>query len=396
MKNTKHYYKYLFPKILKHTREIKKISIEEMSSKISVTTQIYTELENGNRFPTIYGLKKISKFLEVTPVYLLIGSNDINSLKELPLTSKSPFVLWYYFWIDKKLHEVTFTQIASYCSGSQYVLKEFGIKRLCDISWNDVDIYLRSHCSLSRRTIRDHKTIIKQVFDLAEACRQYNYNPAVNVKLPKTSSKAKTTKIIDQETRSNIMQFEDEMQLPAVIMLLAGLRRGEMLALTFGDINLEKGYISVDKVIEMKNGVPSIRYGAKSDAGVRKIDMPDILIDFIKVYLKKHPKKGNNDYIISNQSGEPLAHKDYSRKWNKYIYNLHTQYKIKRFTSKQLRHTYATMLYFSETDVLVAKEQLGHSKVSTTLDFYCHLDEKFKKRNIKNFNKYLAENDFLI
>ncbi len=63
---------------------------------------------------------------------------------------------------------------------------------------------------------------------------------------------------------------------------------------------------------------------------------------------------------------------------------------IPRFTAHWLRHTYATMLYFAEVDVLTAKEQLGHSDVQTTLNIYTHLDGKHKRKSMDKLNSYIA------
>jgi site-specific recombinase XerD len=57
---------------------------------------------------------------------------------------------------------------------------------------------------------------------------------------------------------------------------------------------------------------------------------------------------------------------------------------IPPFTAHWLRHTFATMLYLAGVNVEVAKEQLGHSDIKTTLNIYTHLDKIYK---IKNMNK---------
>lgn len=65
--------------------------------------------------------------------------------------------------------------------------------------------------------------------------------------------------------------------------------------------------------------------------------------------------------------------------------------KIDTFTPHQLRHTYASMLYKSGIDVMTAKEQLGHSDITTTLNIYTHLDSEYKTRNMDKLNGYLSK-----
>ncbi len=63
---------------------------------------------------------------------------------------------------------------------------------------------------------------------------------------------------------------------------------------------------------------------------------------------------------------------------------------IKPFTIHQLRHTYATMLYNADVDLLTAQYLLGHDDAKTTLSIYTHLTNTQKARSIEKLNIYLA------
>lgn len=67
----------------------------------------------------------------------------------------------------------------------------------------------------------------------------------------------------------------------------AGLRKGESLALSKNDFDMKKREISVNKTLIFVGNKAIIEPFPKTDAGVRKIPMPDILYNFIKDYLKK-------------------------------------------------------------------------------------------------------------
>ena len=64
---------------------------------------------------------------------------------------------------------------------------------------------------------------------------------------------------------------------------------------------------------------------------------------------------------------------------------------IDTFTPHCLRHTFATLLYFSGVDVLTCQKQLGHADIKTTLGIYTHLDALYKKNNIANLDQYLNQ-----
>ena len=66
-----------------------------------------------------------------------------------------------------------------------------------------------------------------------------------------------------------------------MLMLYSGLRRGEATALTWADVDLNTGTISVTKSAEMINGKPHIKT-TKTEAGIRIVRIPQVLIDFFE------------------------------------------------------------------------------------------------------------------
>ena len=63
--------------------------------------------------------------------------------------------------------------------------------------------------------------------------------------------------------------------------------------------------------------------------------------------------------------------------------------RIKTFTPHQLRHTFCTLLYDAGIDVLTARDQMGHSEITTTLSIYTHLDKQHRKKSMEKFNVFL-------
>ena len=402
--------KIIFSKKLKELREKLNMEQSEIAHQLRFSVTLYRELEEGKRYVPLASLKKISNCFFANPFYLLFGVVGITSHSKLRLTAEDTFGAWFYKWVFSKSEQVNFGQISSYSSMSQSVLPVFADIRLCDITWEDVNAYLSTKKYLAAKTAKDHRTLIKQVFDFAGRCRVINYNPAVGAYVPKECAKAIETATISPKMQKMVFETSHEMQLAAVIMLLAGLRRGELLALTFKDIHLNEedtSSITVKRVVELQNDHPSLQERAKTENGVREIMIEKNLYHFIKEYKKRYPLKKDDDYIISDENGLPLTGKKFRNKWKDYIANLNAKYgdfpllpfedidklpmRIMPFTSKCLRHTYATNLYIANTDVVTAKDQLGHSKVSTTLDFYTHLDSVFKQSSINNYQNMMSK-----
>ena len=67
-----------------------------------------------------------------------------------------------------------------------------------------------------------------------------------------------------------------------MIMMYSGLRRGELIPLTWGDIDFKERTIRVNKSVEMVNGCSVLKSGAKTQAGNRTVNIPIILVDYLK------------------------------------------------------------------------------------------------------------------
>lgn len=262
----------------------------------------------------------------------------------------------------------------------------------------------------AKRTLQFYRSAISQVFDLAVERKAIEYNPCAAVKIPKKAPQT-TRRALTEKEQEYIRGTPHRAQTAAMIMLYAGLRRGEVIPLTWNDIDFRRKQITINKFVEKNNsGSFELKSAGKSDAAKRVVGMPDVLIE----YLRKAPKE--DLLICRNASGRMHSDTSWRRMWNSYMTDINFKYSTRRvnnpkaktkiakskftrygvvkeipeFTPHMLRHTYATNLYFSGVDVLTAKELLGHSDVKTTLGIYTHLDKVYKNKNISKYNEYLG------
>lgn len=182
-----------------------------------------------------------------------------------------------------------------------------------------------------------------------------------------------------------------------LIMLYCGLRLGELLALTWEDIDYEEKVIHVTKARECFENRPSIKK-PKTKAGVRDIPIPDILLIALKELGGKH------GLICMSANGRLMSDTAYRRTWEGYFNHLNkaaggrcaSKYTprvqvIEHITSKMLRHTYCTLLYDAGVDVKSAQYFMGHEDIETTLAIYTHLSKFRKKKSVVSLNKHLVE-----
>lgn len=259
----------------------------------------------------------------------------------------------------------------------------------------------------SRKLLKEIVQTANRVFEMALDYDLINKNPAKNKgrEIPKNAP-TKIIKAISKEEQELILETSHRCQIPALLMMLTGLRVSEVLALEWNDIDFKNKIIYVRKhVVHVSTNKYEIRSGTKNGKS-RCVTVPDNLCSFL--YLKKADSKSSlifskTDGNLNTPSSWKSAWRGYinSLNWESYKKNLGEKENISKFDPKgypktikihphQLRHTYATLLYFAKVDPLTASKLLGHSTVQLTLDTYTHLDNEYKKLDISNFNDYLS------
>lgn len=190
------------------------------------------------------------------------------------------------------------------------------------------------------------------------------------------------------ETRS----IPNQLKIFFNLALFGGLRRGELIALTWDDINFENKTISVNKSTGYA-GRETITKAPKNKSSVRTIKLSTPVMDMLKRYRKEQQE-------LRLSLGDQWQGDDYIFiQWNGKQMNLSTPYQcfkeiIKKYNSTVtdptqilpdiplhgLRHTSATLLISENLDVRTVSARLGHSQTSTTMNIYAHslkqMDEK--------------------
>jgi len=251
----------------------------------------------------------------------------------------------------------------------------------------------------AKKTLTDIKNTATQILQLAIENRVLDYNPGLAVRIPKSAPK-ESRRALTEEERGWIVDTPHRMQVAAMIMMFAGLRRGEVVPLLWTDIDLEARTISVIKSVDLSHGKPILKEGAKTKAGVRIVDIPLVLSDYLQGVEQV------NRLVCPGLSGKMFTADSWRSSWESYMLDLDILYggsgrrskfdprfkgvTIEPITPHMLRHTFCTMLYFAGVDVLTAQQQMGHADAKTTLGIYTHLDAKHKRRQMAKLDEYLS------
>lgn len=175
------------------------------------------------------------------------------------------------------------------------------------------------------------------------------------------------------------------------LALFCGLRRGELIALEWSDIDFRHGTVSVTKSTGLVEGKPYTK-APKNHSSIRTVVVPESVMFLIRQYQKEQYRlrlelgtywKGSNYIFIREDGGQMYPSTPYSvfkkviRRYNERAQNTE---KLPDIPLHGLRHTSATLLISQNIDVRTVSGRLGHAQTSTTMNIYSHqlkkMDEK--------------------
>lgn len=257
----------------------------------------------------------------------------------------------------------------------------------------------------SKKLLSDVRSVTRRVFTYAIGNRVLDHNPAEYTTVPKADP-ANQRRALSDEERGWILTTEHRMQIPAMILLYTGLRRGELIPLVKSDFDLDARVLRVTKFVEMVNGHPRVKRYGKTHYAAREVHFPGILADFLRPVLepldplalvcpmspgKMFTDSGWRSAWESYLSVMNYAHGNFIKKPSSRFDPKGVPMVIQPFTAHCLRHTFATMMFNAGVDVLTARDQLGHSDVKTTLGIYTHLQSEKRDKSMTKLDAFLQD-----
>ena len=180
-----------------------------------------------------------------------------------------------------------------------------------------------------------------------------------------------------------------------LILVTAGLRRGELLALRWDDIDFKNGIIKVRN--NMVNGINGcIIKAPKSEAGIRDIHVGDDVMKELKSahkrYIEDALSYGNGfqklNFVIRQEDGSPLQPDSMTQKWRRFL----LQNNLPSIRLHDLRHSNTTALIQAGVNPRVVQQRLGHSDVNITLNTYTHVLPEMDIDAAEKLDKIILKN----
>lgn len=295
---------------------------------------------------------------------------------------------------DKKVSANTRIGYHSYLKNHLY--PAFGALKITQITVNVIQDWMNDEADkgLSKKMIHNIKQLLTQILDSAVEDEIIPRNPCTSKKLFNPST-AKT--IVLPYAPSVYKQFEEALptipsendRLYAALSIYCGMRKGEILALRWEDIDLESGFIHIRRATQYAaKNVPTLKE-PKTENGVRDIPILDQMLPFLDGAEKKsgfilHGRKQTDLDRPMSQQGARMMEERINRHF--------AEHGIKEvFLTHRMRHTVLTLLNNSgEADDKSLQAWAGHKDAAFTRRQYMASQEEQLSKVGKSFGHYLA------
>lgn len=274
----------------------------------------------------------------------------------------------YEFW---EFHEQTLAEQSKrpYAAALKRAISAFQGFPIKDIQPIDISrqiaLFSANHAD---KTVRTQLMVYNLIFQYAVTHGYMPSNPAREIHVPKNLPKSKRSAASSEDAERIKASVDLPCGLFAYMAMYTGLRKGELLALTWQDIDLNKQTISVTKSLEHINDRPHIK-PPKTETSIREVVIPDQLLTVLK---KQKDRKG---IIFKSASGGYIGSSVFHDLWARYC-----KASGVKCSPHQLRHLYATALFENGISVKTAQHMLGHAQYNTTMDVYTELRKKYAEK----------------
>lgn len=247
----------------------------------------------------------------------------------------------------------------------------------------------------SEKTIKHHYTLVSEILNTGVKWNYIPNNPnkyVTPIKVHKHEVECYTPEEVKQ--LMEVLQKEPLFYRAVITLAIdSGIRRGELVALTWNDLNFNTHVLSINKAIGHVNGYGNYIKETKSDTSNRSITLSENTIKLLREYksyqsqlrLSLGNKWNNSQRMFTTELGEDMS---INRPY-KILQHIIEKYNLKKIKFHALRHTSISLQIQSGIQPQIISKRAGHSNVSITHSVYSHFFDSSFSEVASTMNSYL-------
>ena len=294
--------------------------------------------------------------------------------------------LWLERYMKHTIKIRTYNRYKSICD--LHLIKDLGEYELEELKPNVLQDFLLKKIDdhYSTNTIKGIVSVLKQALRLAITLEFVDKEYCSDLKMSSSEEKEISvfTKKEQQVIESFCLNHKKRNYIGIVICLYTGIRLGELLALTWNDIDFNSNLLTINKTsysAKVDGKTQIIVDKPKTKKSNRVIPLPNQLVKLLKIIKKE----SNSKYVITTRNSGMVGNRSYQRTFKFILKKVNVPYR--NFHS--LRHTFATNAIELGMDVKTLAEILGHTNAMITLNRYSHSLLNYKIEMMNKLGKNL-------
>lgn len=280
-----------------------------------------------------------------------------------------PFARIAADWWEDAQARMSPNSLKNYGAAYRRAVAAFELHPIADITTQEIATEIgRLALSAAEKTVKTQLGVYNGIFKFAILRGDLAVNPARDIPCPAGLRKTHRAGVSSEDLARVKANAAQPFGLFPLIALYTGLRLGEILSLTWDDVDLDRRRISVTKSLCWV-GTACVVKPPKTETSISSLPILDALLPHLRSQAKKH------GLIFHGESGQHMTRWEYTLAWRRYCKATGVT-----ATAHQFRHTYATMLLEADVPAEKAQHLLRHAQIGTTVDVYAELREERMNR----------------
>lgn len=230
---------------------------------------------------------------------------------------------------------------------------------------------------LAPRTVHHMRRVLIKALGQAVTWERLSRNPATATTPPKVE-RQKMLAYDAEQTAALLEAFRPtRMFVPVLLAVMCGLRRGEIIALRWKNIELGDNLRLISIVESAEQTKDGIRFKEPKSGRARTVALSSTVLSELKAHRARQAEEqlrlglrpDGDSFVVAQIDGTPLQPRSLTHEWVRLI----GKTELPRIRFHDLRHTHASQMLAAGVHPKIASERLGHSTIGITLDLYSHV-----------------------